>query len=118
MLDAAAASGQRIYGLNTGLGANLATDVAGEAVDFQRQLLAGRAGSVGEPLPADAVRAAMFARAAMLARGGSGISPGVFRLLIDALNAGIHPIMPALGSIGAGDLVAACPVGTGADRRR
>ena len=66
-LDAAAATGQRIYGLNTGLGANLATDVAGEASTFQQQLLAGRAAAVGDLLPADAVRAAMFTRAAMLA---------------------------------------------------
>ena len=110
-LDAAAATGQRIYGLNTGLGANLATDVAGEASTFQQQLLAGRAAAVGDLLPADAVRAAMFTRAAMLARGGSGISPGVFRLLVDALNAGIHPIMPALGSIGAGDLVLLAALG-------
>lgn len=105
VLDQVAASGQQIYGLNTGLGANLGTSVEGDASAFQRQLLEGRSGAVGEPLPQEAVRATMLARAAMLAVGGSGISPAAFTALVDALNAGVHPVMPQLGSIGAGDLV-------------
>ncbi|MBZ9967691.1 histidine ammonia-lyase [Mesorhizobium sp. BR1-1-2] len=105
VLDQAAAAGQQIYGLNTGLGANLGTAVKGDASAFQRQLLEGRSGAVGEALPAETVRAAMLARLAMLAVGGSGLSPAVFVALVDTLNAGIHPVMPSLGSIGAGDLV-------------
>jgi histidine ammonia-lyase len=118
VLDRVAAAGQRIYGLNTGLGANLGTSVEGDASEFQRQLLHGRSGAVGDPLPIEVVRATMFARASMLARGGSGISPNVFDALVTALNAKIHPVMPSLGSIGAGDLVlmtalARCLVGEG-----
>ena len=105
VLDAAAAGGQQIYGLNTGLGANLVTAVEGEASAFQRQLIEGRSAAVGEALPVAAVRAAMFARIAMLASGGSGLSPRVFTALVEALNAGVHPVMPSLGSIGAGDLL-------------
>lgn len=105
VLDQAAASGQQIYGLNTGLGANLGTAVEGDASAFQRQLLEGRSGAVGEALPVEAVRATMFARVAMLSVGGSGLSPAVFVALVDALNAGVHPVMPSLGSVGAGDLV-------------
>ncbi|SDA88702.1 HAL/PAL/TAL family ammonia-lyase [Mesorhizobium qingshengii] len=105
VLDQAAASGQQIYGLNTGLGANLGTSVEGDASAFQRQLLEGRSGAVGEALPVEAARATMFARVAMLSVGGSGLSPAVFVALVDALNAGVHPVMPSLGSIGAGDLV-------------
>lgn len=105
VLDHAAAGGQQIYGLNTGLGANLRATVTGNAAAFQRQLVAGRSGAVGAPLPTEIVRATMFARAAMLAVGGSGISPNVFETLVAALNAGVHPVMPSLGSIGAGDLV-------------
>ena len=67
----------RIYGLNTGLGANLGTAVSGDASAFQRQLLQGRSGAVGDPLPIDIVRATMLARAAMLSVGGSGISPDI-----------------------------------------
>ncbi|TJV41151.1 MAG: histidine ammonia-lyase [Mesorhizobium sp.] len=105
VLDQAAVSGQQIYGLNTGLGANLGTAVQGDASAFQRQLLEGRSAAVGEALPVEAVRATMVARAAMLSTGGSGLSPAVFVALVDALNAGVHPVMPSLGSIGAGDLV-------------
>jgi histidine ammonia-lyase len=68
-------------------------------------LLEGRSAAVGDPLPTDIVRATMFARAAMLSVGGSGISPEIFSALISALNGGVHAIMPSLGSIGAGDLV-------------
>ena len=105
VLDGAAASGQRIYGLNTGLGANLGTNVEGDASAFQRQLIDGRSGAVGDPLPTDKVRAIMAARAAMLAVGGSGISPEILVALVAAINAEVHPVMPSLGSIGAGDLV-------------
>ncbi|PBB33231.1 histidine ammonia-lyase [Mesorhizobium sp. WSM3868] len=105
VLDDAAAGGQQIYGLNTGLGANLGTAIEGDAGAFQRQLLDGRGAAVGNPLPAQLVRAAMFARIAMLSAGGSGLSPHVLTALVDLLNAGIHPVMPSLGSIGAGDLV-------------
>ncbi|MEZ2330291.1 histidine ammonia-lyase [Mesorhizobium sp. RCC_202] len=105
VLDEAAAGGQQIYGLNTGLGANLVTAVEGDASAFQRQLLEGRSAGVGEALPIPTVRAAMFARIAMLAAGGSGLSPHIFTALVEALNAGVHPVIPSLGSIGDGDLV-------------
>ncbi|RWE77025.1 MAG: histidine ammonia-lyase [Mesorhizobium sp.] len=105
VLDEAAAGGQQIYGLNTGLGANLGTAVEGDASAFQRQLLDGRGAAVGEALPIQTVRAVMFARIAMLSAGGSGLSQHVFTALVEALNAGVHPVMPSLGSIGAGDLV-------------
>jgi histidine ammonia-lyase len=111
VLDQAAASGQQIYGLNTGLGANLGTQVSSDAGAFQRQLLDGRSGAVGEALPVETVRTAMFARIAMLVAGGSGLSPHVFVALVDALNAGVHPVMPSLGSIGAGDLVLMAAIG-------
>jgi histidine ammonia-lyase len=110
VLDRAAASGQKIYGLNTGLGANLGTAVDDPGT-FQRQLLAGRSGAVGEPLPVEIVRATMFARASMLALGGSGITPKVFEALVAALNAGVHPVMPSLGSVGVSDLVLMAALG-------
>jgi histidine ammonia-lyase len=52
----------------------------------------------------------MAARLAMLAVGGSGISPFVFEALLALLNAGVHPVMPSIGSIGAGDLVLLSPL--------
>lgn len=111
VLDEVAASGQSIYGLNTGLGANLRTSVTSDAAAFQRQLLEGRSGGVGDHLPTDIVRATMLARASMLSVGGSGISPEILTALVAALNARVHPVMPSLGSIGAGDLVLMSPLG-------
>ncbi|EJC83027.1 histidine ammonia-lyase [Rhizobium leguminosarum bv. trifolii WSM2297] len=118
ILEEAAASGQQIYGMNTGLGANLKTPVTADFEAFQLQLVRGRAMGVGPALPRDVTRAVMAARLAMLAVGGSGISPPVFEALLALLNTGIHPLIPSIGSIGAGDLVllsavARCLVGEG-----
>jgi len=105
ILEEAAAAGQQIYGMNTGLGANLKTPVSGDFDAFQLTLIRGRGMAVGDPLKRDTTRAVMAARLAMLAVGGSGISLPVFEALLSVLNAGVHPVMPSLGSIGAGDLV-------------
>ncbi|QND52583.1 histidine ammonia-lyase [Phyllobacterium sp. 628] len=105
VLDQAAASGQQIYGLNTGLGANLKTSVTDSTGVFQQQLVRGRGAGIGPSLPRDVTRAVMAARLFMLAVGGSGISPAVFDDLLALLNNKVHPIVPSIGSIGAGDLV-------------
>lgn len=105
VLERAAAGGQKIYGMNTGLGANLRTAVASEDHDFQRRLVMGRGMAVGPALSVAETRAVIAARLAMLAVGGSGISPETFTALVVMLNARVHPEMPAIGSIGAGDLV-------------
>jgi histidine ammonia-lyase len=39
-----------------------------------------------------------------MARGGSGVSPAVLDVLVRMLNAGVHPIVPRWGSVGAADL--------------
>ncbi|RWX81760.1 histidine ammonia-lyase [Neorhizobium lilium] len=105
VLERAAASGQPIYGMNTGLGANLKTTVTDDLAAFQLQLIRGRSVAMSEPMPRDVTRAVIAARLAMLSVGGSGISPGTFEALLAMLNAGVHPVMTATGSIGAGDLV-------------
>ncbi len=47
----------------------------------------------------------MVIRANMLARGNSGVRPLIAQTLIDMLNAGVTPVVPAKGSLGAsGDL--------------
>jgi histidine ammonia-lyase len=118
ILEAAAAAGQPIYGMNTGLGANLKTPVESEHAAFQRQLVRGRGVAVGPVLPRDVTRAVIAARLAMLSVGGSGISPETYGALAAMLNAHVHPQMPSTGSIGAGDLVmlsamARCLIGEG-----
>src|SRR5438445_737247 len=59
---------------------------------------------VGEAMPAEEVRAMMAARAAAMAVGQTGVSPAVAEALVAALNAGFHPVVPSIGSIGAADL--------------
>jgi len=118
ILEAAAAGGQSIYGMNTGLGANLKTSVESNHTAFQRQLVRGRGVAVGPVLPRDVTRAVIAARLAMLSVGGSGISPETYQALAAMLNAHVHPQMPSIGSIGAGDLVmlsamARCLIGEG-----
>src|SRR4029453_16451621 len=72
---------------------------------LQRNLLRSHAAGVDAPLPVRAVRAMMALRANVLAKGFSGIRRSPLDLLIAALNARVHPIVPSRGSVGAsGDL--------------
>ena len=123
-----AASGRRIYGLNTGVGA-LETDDAGTsaaaALDRERQqaLLRSHAAGIGPPMAEDAVRAMIIARASSLSRGVSGVSPAALAALLDLLAAGVTPLVPELGSVGASDLaplahVALVATGEGRARHR
>lgn len=105
VVDDHAAAGLPVYGLNTGLGGNLGYRLAdAEVMAFQQQVICGRMIGMGEPLPIDVVRSAMLARVCSLARGGSGVSPGAAQALLELVNAGVTPMVPTLGSIGAGDL--------------
>lgn len=94
------------YGINTGFGvfANVHVSPA-QARDLMRKLILSHAVGVGQPLPEDAVRAAMLIRANALAQGFSGVRVEIVETLIEMLNRGVHPIIPAKGSVGAsGDL--------------
>src|SRR5207237_7468043 len=56
--------------------------------------------------PTDVVRATMAVRAFSLAQGRSAVRPVVVDTLVAMLNAGVHPVVPEIGSVGAsGDLV-------------
>ena len=95
-----------IYGVNTGFGSLANRQIAADqARQLSRNVIVLCVCGVGEPLPADVVRAIMLIRANMLAKGHSGVRPAVAQTLIDMLNAGITPVVPAKGSLGAsGDL--------------
>jgi histidine ammonia-lyase len=96
-----------VYGLTTGCGP-LASNSIGtdDRQQFQRNLIRSHATTLGARHPASFVRAGMAARAHVLARGCSGVDPALVDLLIGMLNAGIHPVVREVGSVGAsGDLV-------------
>ncbi len=94
------------YGINTGFGifANVPVSAA-QARELMRKLIVSHAVGVGEPLPQEVVRAAMLIRANALAQGFSGVRVEIVETLLEMLNRGVHPIIPAKGSVGAsGDL--------------
>jgi histidine ammonia-lyase len=105
VVERAFAENRAVYGLTTGLGARVGHRLTREAAaEFSRQTILGRANAVGPRLPAEAVRALMAVRANQMALGGSGAQPAIAELLVAMLNAGVHPEVPSIGSIGAADL--------------
>ena len=114
-----AAGEEPVYGLNTGLGANLTFRVDRDAIDaFQEQLVLARVIGVGEPLPEAVCRAALVVRCIGLSRGGAGVSPALLDLLLAMVERGVTPVIPRRGSVGAGDLglaahMAAVAIGRG-----
>jgi histidine ammonia-lyase len=99
-------SAPAVYGVNTGFGALAEVRISPDEIRaLQRNLVRSHSSGVGAPLPRDAVRAMMLLRAAVLARGHSGARPEVADLLCRMLAAGVHPVIPSRGSVGAsGDL--------------
>ncbi len=95
-----------VYGINTGFGSFAEVKIAPAALEtLQRNLVRSHAAGVGAPLPVRDVRAAIALRANVLAKGFSGIRLETLEALIAMLNAGVHPIVPSRGSVGAsGDL--------------
>ncbi len=117
------ALGEPIYGVSTGFGSNadrllgrhrLRDELPGAVPDpgaprlldaLQENLIRSHAVCLGEPFPAPVVRAMLAIRINTLMRGHSGIRVETLRALAAMLNAGVVPIIPELGSVGAsGDL--------------
>ena len=105
-VDKKLAEGAVIYGLTTGFGKFSDTVISErEAHALQRNLIISHSCAMGQPYPTEVVRAIMLLRCNALARGNSGIRLATLQTLIDMLNAGIHPVIPQKGSLGAsGDL--------------
>ena len=95
-----------VYGVNTGFG-NFRDVVIPpkELYQLQLNLVRSHAAGVGEPMPESVVRSVMLLRANAVASGYSGIHPETLDSLLKLLNAGVHPVLPEKGSVGAsGDL--------------
>jgi len=98
-------AGTPVYGLTTALGSRVGERVEPEhAAAFSLRTLRGRATAVGEPLSTELVRAAMVVRLNGFCLGGAGVSIPVADALAAMLNAGVHPVIPRSGSVGAADL--------------
>ncbi|MFL5076759.1 MAG: histidine ammonia-lyase [Microvirga sp.] len=95
-----------MYAFNTGVG--LFKDqriLVGDMAEYQRKTVLAHATGVGEPFAEDATRAMMLLRANAFASNYSGPRLELVERLVAFLNAGLHPVIPQKGSVGAsGDL--------------
>jgi phenylalanine ammonia-lyase len=106
-LEECLARGERIYGVNTGVGGNQGFTLAPEDMErLQHNLMRHLSCATGEPLPSDVVRSAILLRIATFALGASAVRPELVERLIAVLNRAITPVVPRYGSVGAsGDLM-------------
>lgn len=95
-----------MYSFNTGVGLLKDTRIKVEHIElFQTQLIKAHSGGIGEPFSEEVSRATMLLRANAFASNYSAPRVEVVDRLLAFVNAGIHPIMPQKGSVGAsGDL--------------
>ncbi len=95
-----------MYSFNTGVG--LFKDqrvLMKDMIEYQTKSVYAHATGVGEPFAEDVARATMLLRANAFASNYSGPRVEVLDRLIDCLNAGVTPVIPQKGSVGAsGDL--------------
>lgn len=98
--------GEVIYGVNTGFGAFSSVRISqADIVQLQKNLIRSHSAGIGEPFTQEQTRAIMLLRANALARGHSGVREVVIDKILEFLNAGIIPVIPQQGSVGAsGDL--------------
>lgn len=106
MVEQMAGKKQVVYGITTGFGKF--SDVVISAQDtsrLQENLIMSHACGMGQPYPAEVVRAMMALRINALAKGFSGIREETLLLLTEMCNRNVHPVIPSQGSLGAsGDL--------------
>jgi histidine ammonia-lyase len=105
-LAGAGDSAPAVYGINTGFGALAETRIAEKDVRaLQRNLVRSHSCGVGPNLGDAEVRAMMVLRAQVIALGYSGVRAEVIDLIVQMLDRGVCPRIPAQGSVGAsGDL--------------
>ena len=99
-------SGDAVYGVNTGFGKLASVRISREQIgELQVNLVRSHACGLGPPLSEQETRAMLLLRANAIAKGFSGVRPVVAETLCAMLNAGVHPVIPSQGSVGAsGDL--------------
>ncbi|NAT22015.1 HAL/PAL/TAL family ammonia-lyase [Pseudomonas syringae] len=94
-------SGERAYGVNTGLGALCNVSLQGEQLSrLSRNTLLSHACGVGAPLADEQTRAIICAAILNYSQGRSGIHRQVVEALLALLNRGITPQVPSQGSVG------------------
>jgi histidine ammonia-lyase len=105
-LAAIAAGDAAAYGINTGFGKLASIRIpAGDLATLQRNLILSHCSGFGAPLDPAVVRLIMTLKLISLGRGASGVRLEVVALIEAMLTAGVLPVIPEKGSVGAsGDL--------------
>jgi len=106
VVERLARSDEPVYGVSTGFGSLAGTWIPPDRrEELQRALIRSHAAGMGPPIEREAVRAMMFLRARSLAMGRSGARPIVADTMLALVAAGLDPVVPEHGSLGAsGDL--------------
>jgi histidine ammonia-lyase len=106
MLEDKLAAREIMYGTNTGIGEFSEKVLTDDQVkEFQRFLVYNHAAGIGDPLPIEAVRAALAGRINVHAHGNSACRPEITLTMVEMLNRGVTPVVCQKGSVGAcGDL--------------
>ena len=106
MLERKLAAREIMYGTNTGIGEFSEKVLDDNQVkEFQRYLVYNHAAGIGDPLPIEAVRAALTGRVNVHAHGNSACRPEITLTMVEMLNRGVTPVVCQKGSVGAcGDL--------------
>ena len=100
------ASGQTVYGINTGFGPLCDTKIsADETRQLQHNLLISHAVGVGNPIKKELSKTMLIAKAHALSKGYSGVTLDVVERILLMIEKDIIPVVPEKGSVGAsGDL--------------
>lgn len=95
-----------VYGINTGFGLLASKKISSDDLrKLQKSLVLSHATGVGDELSNAEVALIILLKIQSLSRGYSGIRLKVIERLVELLNHGIYPCIPAQGSVGAsGDL--------------
>jgi histidine ammonia-lyase len=106
LVDELLATGEPIYGVNTGFGKLAKARIAdADLKRLQVNLVRSHAAGTGAPLAPEIVRLILVLKIKSLSRGHSGIAPATLDLLAAMVAHDILPIIPSQGSVGAsGDL--------------
>src|SRR6056297_1903718 len=106
LVQKAAEGDEAVYGVNTGFGKLASVKIPADQTEaLQRNLILSHCCGVGEVLDEATTRLTMVLKLISLGRGASGVLWQTIKLIEEMLEAGVTPVVPDQGSVGAsGDL--------------
>lgn len=106
VVDRVVSEDTAVYGVNTGFGKLSSVRIAPkDSAALQRNLILSHCAGVGDPADDNIVRLMMILKLLSLGRGASGVRWQLIETIESVVNAGVLPVVPSQGSVGAsGDL--------------